>query len=347
MNLHKIFGTTPGKGMQPKEVIAYSVAGFGQNMICALVASYIMLFYTDAVGLLPGGVAMLMLGNRLFDACNDPIMGSIVDRTRSRWGKLRPYLLFTPIPIAIITVICFTTFPEASYTFKFTYATVTYVIWGILYTILDVPYWGLSTAMTSDTHKRSIVLSVARIVCTAGYGVVTLAVPVIVGSIQRGVTGGLALEEIPLEMQEEMRMAIAAALRPGFFWIAVAVVLVATPMLFVGFKGTVERYYEDTPPLPLGQNLLLLFKNKPLMLIVLAGILGSLKTVFMTGGVYFAKYCLGNSDYYTIITLTAVPGGLGASLLMPWLSKRYGKKNVFIYSHIFGGLVLLAMYFVG
>ena len=125
MNLHKIFGTTPGKGMQPKEVIAYSVAGFGQNMICALVASYIMLFYTDAVGLLPGGVAMLMLGNRLFDACNDPIMGSIVDRTRSRWGKLRPYLLFTPIPIAIITVICFTTFPEASYTFKFTYATVT------------------------------------------------------------------------------------------------------------------------------------------------------------------------------------------------------------------------------
>ena len=96
--VHKLFGTTPGKGIQPKEAFSYSVAGFGQNMICTLIGTFLMVFYTDAVGLLPAGVAYLMLGVRLFDAFNDPIMGSIVDRTRTRWGKLRLHSSFHPYP---------------------------------------------------------------------------------------------------------------------------------------------------------------------------------------------------------------------------------------------------------
>ncbi len=347
MNLHKLFSTTPGKGMQPKEIITYSVAGFGQNMICALVASFLMLFYTDAVGLLPGGVAFIMLFTRLFDAFNDPIMGSIVDRTRTRWGKLRPYLLFTPIPIAILTIVCFTTLPAAEYNVQFVYAVFTYIIWSVLYTILDVPYWGLSTAMTSDTHKRSIMLTVARIVCSLGYGVVTLSIPIIVGTIQNNVTGGIPLEAIPLELQDTMRVAISAALRPGFLWMAVIISVLSVPLIFLGFKGTEERYYSDTPPLSIGQNLKLLFKNKPLMLIVISGIFGMIKVVYMTGGIYFAKYNLGDSGMFTIITLTAIPGGFGASLLLPMLARKYGKRNLFIYSHIVGAIVLFAMYLVG
>ena len=99
--LHKLFGTTPGKGVQPKEAIAYSVAGFGQNFICTIIGSYLTIFLTDAllfgadgvtVGAISGSmaVAYLMLGTRVFDALNDPIMGSIVDRTRTKWGKCRP-----------------------------------------------------------------------------------------------------------------------------------------------------------------------------------------------------------------------------------------------------------------
>lgn len=347
MNLHKIFGTTPGKGMQPKEVISYSIAGFGQNMICALIASFLMLYYTDAVGLLPGGVAMIMLGTRLFDAFNDPIMGSIVDRTRTRWGKLRPYLLFSPIPIAIFTVICFTTLPRAGYSAKFAYAIITYNIWSILYTILDVPYWGLSTAMTSDTHKRSIMLTVARLACTAGGGLITISVPIILGLVESKTTGGLLLEEIPFELQETVRTAISSDLRAVFPRIALVVSVVALPMIFVAFFGTKERYYSDEPPLPLRENFKLLFKNKPLMLIVLSGILGSLKAIFLTGGVYFAKYNLGDSGLYTLINLAVVPGGLVASLLTPMLSRKYGKRDLFIYSHLAGAVVLFFMFFIG
>ena len=344
--VHKLFGTTPGKGIQPKEAFSYSVAGFGQNMICTLIGTFLMVFYTDAVGLLPAGVAYLMLGVRLFDAFNDPIMGSIVDRTRTRWGKLRPYLLFTPIPIGILTVLCFTTI-SGSYNTKFIYASVTYVIWSILYTIVDVPYWGLSSALTSDTKKRATLLTVARLVCTAGAGLIALSVPMIIDYVQDKTTGGKGLEEIAPALQKTMQTAIAADLQQTFFCLAVIISVLAVPLILIGFKNTRERYYSPTPPLPLGQNLKLLTKNTPLLLIVLAGTLGMLRTSYMFSGIYFAKYCLDNAAAFTIINIATAPGGLLASVFTPYLSGRFGKRNLFIYSHIAGALVMFAMYFVG
>ena len=87
---HKLFGSTPGDGeMQPKEGFSYSLCGFGQNLICTIIGSYLTVFMTDAIGFNALAVAFLMLGARIFDALNDPIMGSIVDRTRTKWGKCR------------------------------------------------------------------------------------------------------------------------------------------------------------------------------------------------------------------------------------------------------------------
>lgn len=344
--LHKLFGTNPGKGMQPREAIAYSVAGFGQNLICALISSFLLFFYTDGVGLLPAGVAYLMLGVRLFDAFNDPLMGSIVDRTRTKWGKLRPYLLFTPIPIGILTMICFTTIP-GDYNTKFLYAAITYVVWSILYTIVDVPYWGLSTALTSDTNKRATLLTVARLSCTAGAGLVTLSVPAIVNYIQNKTTGGIGLEEIAPALQKTMKVAIATDLRQSFIWIAAIVTIMAVPLFFIGFKYTNERYYSPTPPLSLGQNLKLLTRNTPLLLIVLSGVLGAARLTYFTSGLYFAKYCLDNAAVFTIITIATVPGGLLASVFTPYLAKRFGKRDLYIYSHLAGAVVMFAMFFAG
>lgn len=89
----KIFGVTPGDGeMQSKEALSFSICGFGQNIICTVIGSYLTVFMTDAIGFGALSVAFLMLFARIFDALNDPIMGSIVDRTRTKWGKCRPYL---------------------------------------------------------------------------------------------------------------------------------------------------------------------------------------------------------------------------------------------------------------
>ena len=148
--LHKLFGTTPDKGVQPKEAIAYSVTGIGQNFICSIIGSYITVFMTDAllfgadgvkIGALTGSmaVAYLMLGTRVFDALNDPIMGSIVDRTRTKWGKCRPYLKWMAVPIGLMTILCFLPVwtPQTMTTFIIIAAI--YVLWSVVYTIADVP----------------------------------------------------------------------------------------------------------------------------------------------------------------------------------------------------------------
>ena len=151
--LHKLFGTTPGKGVQPKEAVAYSIAGFGENFICTIIGSYLTIFMTDAllfgsenfmVGAISGtmAVAFLMLGVRIFDACNDPIMGSIVDKTRTKWGKCRPFLKWTVFPIGIITLLCFLPVYRAESIESFIAIACIYTVWSVVYTIADVPYWG-------------------------------------------------------------------------------------------------------------------------------------------------------------------------------------------------------------
>lgn len=190
--LHKLFGTTPGEGMQPKEAIAYSVAGFGQNFICTIIGSYLTVFMTDAlgfdlntkIGVMSGvmAVAWLMLGTRIFDAFNDPIMGSIVDRTRTKWGKCRPYLKWMAIPIGVVTILCFLPwYPKTGG--GFAALSVIYVIWSVVYTVADVPYWGLSSAMTNNTDSRGKMLTVARLACTLGAGIVTVFVPIITSAV--------------------------------------------------------------------------------------------------------------------------------------------------------------------
>lgn len=351
--LHKLFGTTPGKGVQPKEAIAYSITGFGQNLICTIIGSYLTIFMTDAllfggesvkIGSVTGtmAVAYLMLGTRIYDAMNDPIMGSIVDRTRTKWGKCRPFLKWMAIPIALVTIACFCPFFAPQKTSTFVLISVIYVIWSMVYTVADVPYWGLSTCLTNDTEVRGKILTVARLVCTLGAGIVTVFVPIITqAATKKWKTDAGVLN--PQYIYEN-----ANTLKWTYFICALVCVVLAVPMFYYGFKNTKERFSATDNPPSLGHNLKLLFKNKQLLLIVLSGILGGARMVYTyTGGLYFAKYVLENEGLYSLITMLVVPGGLVASVLVPWMSKKFTKKWTYIVVHLFGGVVMTIMYFVG
>ena len=352
--LHKIFGTTPGDGnLQPKEAIAYSIAGFGQNFICTIVGSYLTIFMTDALlfgasDVMIGGVtgamavAFLMLGTRIYDACNDPIMGSIVDRTRTKWGKCRPYLKWMPIPIAVMTILCFCPFLEPKATSTFAIISVVYVIWSMVYTVVDVPYWGLSTCMTNNTTIRGNVLTVARLLSTLGAGIVTVGVPIITSAVTnkyKGADGAVLPQFID---------ANANTLKWTYFICALAFTAIAIPMFYYGFRNTKERFTSTENPPSLGHNLKLLFKNRELLLVVLSGILGGARMVYTyTGGLYFAKYVLKEEGLYSLITLLVVPGGAVASILVPWMTKKFTKKWAYIGVHVLGAVVMFAMYFIG
>ena len=349
---HKIFGTTPGNGVQPKEAIAYSITGFGQNLICTIIGSYLTVFLTDAllfgadgvkIGSVTGAmaVAYLMLFTRIYDAMNDPIMGSIVDKTRTKWGKCRPFLKWMAIPIAVVTIACFCPFLPAQATSTFVIISIIYVLWSMVYTVADVPYWGLSTCLTNDTTVRGNILTVARLVCTLGAGIVTVFVPVITGAVtEKYKENGVVL---PQYIQQN-----ADTLKWTYFICAVVCCVLALPMFFYGFKNTKERFTSTDKAPSFGHNLSLLFKNKQLLLIVLSGVLGGARMVYTyTGGLYFAKYVLKNEGLFGLITMLVVPGGLVASILVPWMSKKFTKKWSYIIVHLFGGVVMTAMYFIG
>lgn len=414
---HKLFGSTPGDGeMQPKEGFSYSLCGFGQNLICTIIGSYLTVFMTDAIGFPVIGVAILMLCARIYDALNDPIMGSIVDRTRTKWGKCRPYMKWMAFPIAAMTVVCFLPwYPNNDG--GFAAISIMYIVWGMVYTVADVPYWGLSTAMSNDTYRRGNLLTIARLFCTLGAGLVTVFTPIItqaltasdnavVTAVQSAMNylnngdavvstnetminlfkslenvgsalasfsptsdfSGNAAEalkgvydaftaagidvnqsgEVLFNLRETAKLGMQQDLRWTYFVIAIICSAVAVPLFFLGFKNTTERNVSVENPPSLGHNLKLLFKNKPLMLIVLSGIGGAARMLFTyTGGLYFAKYIMNKEAMYSLFTMAIVPGGLIASLLVPFCTKKFGKKNTYIWSHIVGGVAMLIAFIVG
>ncbi|MDE7071709.1 MAG: glycoside-pentoside-hexuronide (GPH):cation symporter, partial [Clostridia bacterium] len=331
--LRKFFGTDPTKKeeMQPSEVLSYSVAGLGQNIICQLVTAFFIVFMTDVVGASSIALAIMFLAARLFDAFNDPVMGTLVDRTRSKWGKMRPYLLFSPIPIAVLTVLLFTVFPNWPDKAKFAYSTIIYLLWGIAYTSVDVPYWGLASSMTSDTDKRNTLLTVARLFCTIGSGLISIVLPVLTNT----------------NKDEQLLPVTQEALKWIYPVTALVFVLISVPTFWIGFKNSKERFYEDKEKASLKENLKLLGKNKPVILMIIMGALGGLRTIYLTTAVYIAKYNFLNQDLASMIFLLVVPGGLAATLLTPILSKKFGKRDILIWSHIIGGILLVILYFIG
>lgn len=404
---HKVLGTDPTKPeeMQPKEVLSYSFAGFGQNLICQLVSSFFLFYLTDAVKLPTFPLAVMFLCARLFDAFNDPIMGTIVDRTRTKNGKMRPYLKAMPIPIGVLTILLFSQFiptdTSAGVALPFAISTIIYLAWGICYTIVDVPYWGLASSMTKDTDKRNTMLTIARLFCTIGAGIVTVLLPVIQGIIETNVVADILVgapdkvladgtviavaKDTIMSMKDAVGEGYIAAAMSSSDWIsiqsagntvwkyivvdaqysqieadlsmgykifylisAVIIAVCAVPTFFVGYKNTKERYYEDESQVQsLGHNIKLLMKNKPALLLILTGFLGCLRLIYMTSGIYYAKYCLGNVGMNSILTLLVVPGGLIATVTTPILSKKLGKRNLFIISHLIGGIAMTALYFLG
>ncbi|MBR4891551.1 MAG: MFS transporter, partial [Clostridia bacterium] len=354
--LHKLYGTNPEdkSSLQPKEALAYGVTGFGQNFICTIIGSYITIFMTDALlfgsiekggmfGAIDGAmaVAFLMLGVRIFDAFNDPIMGSIVDRTRTKWGKCRPFLKWMAIPIAVMTIACFIPLPAKTLS-TFVIIAALYTIWSVAYTVADVPYWGLSTCMTNDTVVRGNLLTITRLLCTLGAGLVTVGVPIITSAVTA------KFRDADGNVMPEFIQANADTLKYTYFICAIVFTVVAIPMFFYGFKNTKERFTTTDAPPSLGHNLKLLFKNKELLLVVISGVLGGARMVYTyTGGLYFAKYVLKDEGLYGLITLMVVPGGLVASILVPWMSKKFTKKWAYIGVHVLGAVVMFAMYFIG
>ena len=278
-------------------------------------------------------------------------MGMIVDRTKSRWGKMRPYLLFSPVPIAITTILLFTAPFEDGSTAAFVWALVTYILWGVAFTVQDVPFWGLSSVITPLESERTSFISTARLGSTFGGILPALLVPILYQS--------------------------NLGYNKGFFISALLFALLGCGLSILIFFVSKERVpkMDHTPSFK--ETFVVLGKDKLLIIVIFAAVLGSTMVTANQCADYIGNYLIiqnytdfskifdaaGNLlpnvdaaaayDFWiprgTIVTTLTVAIGVGmvpAMALFPVLRKKLSLKQIYIGSAAFGFIVHALCYLV-
>lgn len=321
-----------------KEKIGYSVGDTASNLFFQTFILFITIFYTDVFGISAKAVGTMFLITKIWDAVNDPMMGMIADRTETRWGKFRPFILWFAIPFGLIGVLTFTT-PNLSVTGKIIYAYITYTLLMMLYTIINVPYSALMGVITSNARVRTIVSQFRFVAAFIGALIVQFSV---LRMVER--FGG---DNEALGWQ--LAMAVLSVL--------------AVVLLFITFISTKERV---KPPKDqrtrLKDDLRDLSKNKPWLLIGSATVFQLTHILIRTSCIiYYFRYfvqdqqvtLLGNTysfSYESMVSTFFMAGSIVTilgSILTSWFSKVFDKRNTYAGFLAASGVFAALFYFLG
>lgn len=162
------------KGLSGKEKFAYGIGAVGKDMVYMLSASYVLYYFQDIMKTSAIAMGIILLAARVFDAFNDPIMGVVVAKTKTKWGKFRPWLLIGTITNAVILFLMFAAPPTLDGKGLIAYAAVTYILWGVTYTMMDIPYWSMIPAFTKGGKEREGLSALARSCAGVGSALVTI-----------------------------------------------------------------------------------------------------------------------------------------------------------------------------
>lgn len=286
--------------------VAYGCGDTACNIVYGMISTLLTLFYTDYVGISPITIGIVMLVSRVFDGSSDLIMGFLVDRTKSRWGKSRPWLLWMTIPYGVSAILMFTIPPTTDF-LKGLYIFVTYnLTTTVIYTAINVPYGSLSTMMTRDSYQQDL-LSIFRMILSP------------VGRII-SVTFTMPLVKMFGDDQ-------SAWVKTMCIWVVIAMAL----LLFCFFrcKETVVVDPKKEEKRSIGKNLKALLTNKYFWCVLgLWSIQVIHMTIVGTDLPYYCKYIFGNDTwmYSTLYFLETIVMILGA-MACPFLIKKWGKRN--------------------
>jgi sugar (glycoside-pentoside-hexuronide) transporter len=304
------------------EKFGYGLGDMAANLVFQTVMALQMIFYTDTFGLSAAQAGTMILFVGLGAACLNPVMGVIADRTKSRWGRFRPWLLWTAVPFGAIVVLTFTT-PDLSPSAKLIYAWVTYLLLRIVYTMNNVPYASLTGVMTDDPGERNSITSIRQLFANAaGFIVQSLAIPLVAILGNHNDARGF---------QRTM----------GLFAIISAVLFV------IAFAVTKERIEPDPQQeTSVMRDLGDLMKNGPwIALFVLTNFYFAALAIRGSMMMPYFKYCAHNEflfSWFNGFGLTALLIGVACSTA---LTKRIDKRTLFIWSMALTGILAISLFF--
>jgi len=311
----------PTTKLSIKEKIGYGLGDTASHFVWDMVGFWILIFYTDTFGISAAAAGTIMLIARIWDMVSDPVMGIIADRTNTRWGKFRPYILWMALPYGVLAVLTFTT-PDFGQTGKIIYAGVTYLLLMTVFTAINLPYSSLGAVMTSDSYERAGLNSYRFIFAFVGQFIVT----------------GTALYLATYFGDGDNAK--------GYQYTLILFSVISFILFMITFTTTKERV---KPPKEQKQNLKKdlqnLFKNGPWVILFFVGIISFVMFAMQNLSIaYYFKYYVGQEESVQLFNVIGTVALIAGIPLSKPLSKRFGKRNVYVASSLLSGLFFILLY---
>lgn len=298
--------------------LGYGTAALAYNFVYTLVTNYVNIFFTNVLGISLAAAGVIMLLARLWDGVNDPIMGTIVDKTNTKDGKYRPYMKWGMLPLSVMTILIFLA-PDLSIQLKTIYAGVTYILWGMAYTFANIPYMSMQSTLSFDSNERTKIITIKTIFVLVGALIAMIAVP------------ALAFTKDGIQADGFVKAAIIGA------------VLVIVCM-YITFKATVRFKYVDDKNVEkttIKDRVDAVVKNPPLIILAIVLFLVSVLTAIIGAQNYFVVNVLGQPELVMAFTLAGFAPMILAMALMPLAMKL--EKRVLMG----GGMVIYVLGSIG
>ncbi|UJL46975.1 glycoside-pentoside-hexuronide (GPH):cation symporter [Virgibacillus sp. NKC19-16] len=302
-----------------KEKLSYGLGDTANNLTFSMITTYLLVFYTDVFGISAAAVATLFLVARIWDAINDPIMGSIVDRfgKNNKHGQFRPYMKWAGVPVVIMAVLVFIT-PDLSESGKLIYAYVTYILFGMAYTLINIPYGSLASVMTRDPVDRSSLASFRGLGSQIGvFSIGILVVPMV---------------------------ALFPSDQIGYPAVVGMFGVIALILYFLAYKNTKERIKPVKSANPEKMNLKMftrILTNGPfLALSFMSFFILLAMLVNQSVGLYFFTYNLGNEFLFSVYNMLNIGSVVLLVIFIPKLTAKYGKKAITLAGLLIGAVAM-------
>ncbi len=314
-----------------KQIGAFGLGAVGKDMVYALSASYVLYYYQDVLGLSAAFVGLILMIARIFDAVNDPFMGIVVAKTNTRWGRFRPWIFTGTVLNALILYFLFAA-PDITGAPLMVWFSAMYILWGVTYTMMDIPYWSMIPAVTTDPRERENLSVVGRGCASVGNALVAVFTLMAVSALGGGNE------------------------RTGFARLALIIAVlfvVAEMILFAAIKE--KRSVSETKSGTIREMIRALTQNDQAMVTVVTIILvNSAMYITMNLIIYFFKYDFGGENWVQSYTMFNMVGGLGQILgmtvLYPLIHKKLPNQTIFktaLLLSIAGYMIIMVMCLTG
>lgn len=328
--------STTKKYLNFKEIAAYSLGLFGFQAVVGLLNSYQAEFDGSILGANVITVAILILIAKILSAVADPIVGNLVDRSKSKLGKFKSMIAYSIIPLVVFTALIFVKVPFNGFGL-YAWVFVTYLIWSIAMTMGDVPSQGIAAALTPNPTERTNVVSISNTFKQVGFSACVVIVPIVCLIIPNGSRVFVKKGEVDDPM-----------IASEYFWVAVLTAILGCALFALIPLINKERVVVENNEKTTAKDMLAAIKNnKPLMLVIISYFLGFGRQMAMGIQVQAANVLLGSQNLVAVLGIVTAVGSMISMALCPLLIKKLDERKAYILLSVYGFAASIFSFIVG